>query len=90
MNTFCQSCGMPLDTNDVRGTSTDQSLSEDYCIHCFKDGKFTMDCTMEQMIEHCAQFVDLFNEGAEKKVTKEEAIIGMKEYFPTLKRWAKI
>ena len=57
---FCQSCGMPL-TNEMLGTNADGSPNEDYCIYCYKDGKFTHDMTMEQMIDHCAQFTDEIN-----------------------------
>ena len=28
---FCQSCGMPLTSNEVCGTNADGSLSADYC-----------------------------------------------------------
>ena len=52
---FCQSCGMPL-SNDVMGTNAGGTPNEDYCIYCYKAGKFTQDMTMEQMIDHCAQF----------------------------------
>lgn len=84
---FCQSCGMPLDSEKVYGTNADGSLNDDYCVYCYQQGKFTQDCTMDEMIEHCAQFVEEFNKDSEQKVTKEEAIAGMKEFFPTLKRW---
>ena len=47
---FCQSCGMPL-TNEVLGTNADGSKNEDYCIYCYKDGKFTQDCTMEVLTD---------------------------------------
>ena len=47
----------------------------------------TMDCTMDQMIDHCAQFVDEFNKDADFHYTKEEAVANMKLFFPTLKRW---
>ena len=83
---FCQSCGMPL-TKDVLGTNADGSKNEDYCMYCYKDGKFLQDCTMEEMIEYCAQFVGAVNEGLEKPITKEEYIGQMKTYFPQLKRW---
>jgi general stress protein 26 len=93
---FCQSCGMPL-TNDVLGTNADGSKNEDYCMYCYKNGKFLQDCTMEEMIEHCAQFfaeqsgkaerVNAVNEGLERPITKEEYIGMMKSYFPQLKRW---
>lgn len=84
---FCQSCGMPLDSEKVCGTNADGSLNDDYCVYCYQQGKFMQDCTMDEMIEHCAQFVEEFNKDSERKVTKEEAIAGMKEFFPTLKRW---
>ena len=83
---FCQSCGMPL-TEEVLGTNADGSKNEDYCMYCYRDGKFLQDCTMEEMIEHCAQFVGAVNEGLEKPITKEEYIGMMKTYFPQLKRW---
>ena len=84
---FCQSCGMPLTSNEVCGTNADGSLSADYCTYCYQNGKFTQDCTMDEMIEHCAQFVEEFNKDSEQKVTKEEAIAMMKQEFPKLKRW---
>ena len=46
---FCQSCGMPL-TDEILGTNADGSKNEDYCIYCYRDGKFLQDCTMEEMI----------------------------------------
>ena len=95
---FCQSCGMPL-TEDVFGTNADGSKNEDYCMYCYRDGHFLQDCTMEEMIEHCAQFfaeqsgkaerVGAVNEGLEKPITKEDYIGMMKTYFPQLKRWRK-
>ena len=85
---FCQSCGMPLQKNEELGTNHDGSKNEEYCCYCYKDGAFTMDCTMDQMIDHCAQFVDEFNKDADFHYTKEEAVANMKLFFPTLKRWA--
>ena len=88
MMKFCQSCGMPL-TDEVLGTNADGSKNEEYCMYCYKDGKFTQDCTMDEMIEHCAQFVGDFNDGSGLQLTREEAIGRMKMYFPHLKRWRK-
>lgn len=85
---FCQSCGMPLTANELHGTNNDQSMNEDYCVYCYKDGAFTQDCTMDEMIDHCVQFLDEFNKDAEQKMTKEQAIAQMKQFFPTLKRWS--
>ena len=85
---FCQSCGMPL-TNDLLGTNADGSKNEDYCIYCYKDGAFTNDCTMDEMIELCSQFVDEVNKNMPRPMTKEEYKEMMKGYFPMLKRWKK-
>jgi hypothetical protein len=46
---FCQSCGMPLNDH-VLGTNADGSKNEDYCMYCYRDGKFLQECTMEEMI----------------------------------------
>ena len=51
---FCQSYGMPL-TDEVLGTNADGSKNEDYCMYCYKDGKFLQDCTMDEMIEQAMQ-----------------------------------
>ncbi len=86
---FCQSCGMPLVQNEDCGTNADGSINFDYCKYCYQGGKFLQDYTMDEMIEHCAQFVGAVNQGLEKPITKEEYIGTMKTYFPQLKRWRK-
>ncbi|MBO4590879.1 MAG: zinc ribbon domain-containing protein [Bacteroidaceae bacterium] len=58
---FCQSCGMPLTRNDDCGTEADGSISFDYCKYCYHEGRFLQECTMDQMIDHCAQFVEEVN-----------------------------
>jgi predicted amidophosphoribosyltransferase len=88
MENFCQSCGMPMTESEHFGTNKDLSQNNDYCSYCFKEGNFTSDCTMDEMINQCAQFLDEFNKDSEQKFTKEQAIAQMREYFPKLKRWA--
>jgi hypothetical protein len=85
---FCQSCGMPL-SSDVFGTNADGSRNEEYCIYCYKDGAFTQDCTMDEMIEFCAQFLDDVNKNLPTPMTREQYIASMRSWFPTLKRWGK-
>ena len=79
--TICQSCGMPLTKQEQFGTNADWSVNQDYCIYCYKDGKFIDDVSMEKYIDMCSQY------WAQAGMTNEE----MKEYctklFPTLKRW---
>ena len=84
---FCQSCGMPL-TEELLGTNADGSKNENYCIYCYKDGKFLQDCTMDEMIEHCSQFVDEVNKSLPQPITREEYKEQMRKYFPYLKRWS--
>ena len=64
---------MPL-TQELRGTNADGTKNEEYCIYCYKDGKFLQDCTMDEMIEHCAQFVDEVNKGLPQPISREEYI----------------
>jgi general stress protein 26 len=83
---FCQSCGMPMTAED-RGTNADGSCNEDYCSYCYKDGKFTQDFTMSQMIEFCLQFLDQINRQDGWNLTPAQAREQMQKYFPQLKRW---
>lgn len=90
MNTpYCQSCGMPLRSKEDCGSNHDGTSNEEYCCYCFKNGVFTSDCTMEEMIEHCSRFVEEFNKENGSSYSKEEAMAQMTLYFPTLKRWKK-
>lgn len=83
---FCQSCGMPIN-DQMLGTNADGSKNEDYCMYCYKDGKFLQNCTLDEMIEHCSQFVDEVNKNMPKPMTKEEYKQMIRQYFPMLKRW---
>lgn len=83
---FCQSCGMPL-TIENRGTNTDGSHSEDYCIYCYKGGKFIHNFTMSQMVEFCLQYLDQMNASAGWNLTPVQAKEQMRQHFPHLKRW---
>lgn len=80
---FCQSCGMPIETKEVKGTNKDQSLNEDYCIYCYKDGAFTGEMTMQEMIDYCAPLWSKEN----ADMTEEQAREAMQGFFPQLKRW---
>lgn len=86
---FCQSCGMPLTRVEDCGTNADGSTNFDYCKYCYKDGHFLQDMTMDQMIEHCAQFVDEVNKNMPKPMTREEYKQMMYGFFPMLRRWRR-
>ncbi|MDL2273842.1 zinc ribbon domain-containing protein [Oscillospiraceae bacterium OttesenSCG-928-G22] len=82
--TFCQSCAMPM-TDEIQGTNKDGSKNSDYCSYCYKEGTFTADCTMEEMIEFCAKPMAENVPGMTEEKAKEQ----MRQFFPKLKRWAK-
>ncbi len=50
----CQSCGMPLMSNEILGTETDGSINEDFCKYCYDKGDFVEEMIMEDMINFCA------------------------------------
>ncbi len=78
---ICQSCGMPMESEDVYGTDADGSPNEDYCKYCYVNGEFTDKVSMEEYIEMCSQF------GAQAGITNEEMKAYCEKLFPTLKRW---
>ena len=84
---FCQSCGMPLTKDEDCGRNADGSINFDYCQYCFQDGKFLQECTMDEMIDHCAQFVDEVNKMMPEPMTAEQYKQMMRGFFPMLKRW---
>lgn len=55
--------------------------------YCYKEGKFTQDFSMEEMIEHCARFTDEINRQTGRTLTPEQAKEQMRQFFPHLKRW---
>lgn len=86
---FCQSCGMPLTSIEECGTHADGTPCFDYCRYCYADGKFLQECTMDEMIETCAQFVDEVNKQMPNPLTRDEYKTMMHGFFPRLKRWRK-
>lgn len=46
MERLCQSCGMPMPTDELLGTNADGSLNTDYCTYCFQEGAFSQELTM--------------------------------------------
>lgn len=84
-NMICQSCAMPLTGPADLGTNADGSPNADYCVYCMKEGAFTSDCTMEQMIEFCVPLC--VESGAYPDADTARADMG--QFFPKLKRWRK-
>ncbi|MGV8176671.1 MAG: zinc ribbon domain-containing protein [Candidatus Bilamarchaeaceae archaeon] len=78
---ICQSCGMPMARNEDFGTEKDGKRNMEYCTFCYRDGKFTADLTMEQMIGKLIGFADKMG------MTEEEARELAEKNIPKLKRW---
>lgn len=87
--TYCQSCGMPLTKPEEQGTEKDGSLNPDYCIYCYREGEFTKDVSMEDMIDQCMKFLGEFNKDSGRKMSPDEARAEMRRNFPLLKRWRR-
>lgn len=85
---WCQSCGLPLVKPEEFGTDAAGNPNEEYCIYCYKDGAFTQDLTLDQMIGINLQFLDQWNKDSAKQWTKEEAREELRKMMPRLKRWA--
>jgi hypothetical protein len=80
---ICQSCAMPMAEESLFGTNEDGSKNEDYCTYCFKDGKFTAEISMDEMVEECVPHVSKNNPWPDEETARK----AMKEMFPQLKRW---
>lgn len=87
---FCQSCGMPLNSNEQYGTNADGTLNQDYCSYCYKNGAFTNEnMTMEEMMEINLSYIDVYNKESGQSMSKEEARPQLEQFLQTLKRWKK-
>jgi transcriptional regulator with XRE-family HTH domain len=84
---ICQSCAMPLHEFEELGTESDGGASAEYCTYCYKDGSFTHNRTMEEMIETNLKFLDQWNKGQGTNYTEEEARAILMVHLASLKRW---
>jgi Putative zinc ribbon domain len=51
--TICQSCGMPMDREELMGIENDLSKSTIYCSDCYRNGEFTHpEMTLQAMKDH--------------------------------------
>jgi len=87
MKPICQSCGMPLDNDNMKGTEKDGSLSDDYCLYCYANGSFTYEMTMEEMVQTNIQHLDEWKKNSGMEMTEEEAAKQLRLFLPMLKRW---
>lgn len=78
---ICQSCGMPMDTEAVKGTEKNGLKSNEYCKYCYENGAFT----------HPKMNLEDMKTNVKNKMKKlelhEYAIQKAVNILPTLKRW---
>lgn len=78
---ICQSCGMPLDTEAVKGTEKNGLKSNEYCKYCYEDGTFKNPKMkledMENNVKNQMKKLELHEYAIQKAVN----------ILPALKRW---
>jgi len=84
---ICQSCSMPLESLDDFGVNADGTANTEYCNHCFTDGAFTHNRSLEEMVESNLRFLDEFNTQNGTAYSEDEARTVLKMHLATLKRW---
>lgn len=86
---ICQSCGASLTEEAVRGRTSDDCPSAEYCAYCYKDGAFAQDLSMEEMIDHNLRDLETWKRETGYDVSPQEAREQLREFLPSLKRWRK-
>ena len=82
---ICPSCAMSLTEEKYYGTNNDGSKNEDYCIFCFKDGDFTYEITMNEMVDKGIDFLKRFGGLNDKNREGIREILNI--MYSGLKRW---
>ena len=79
--TFCQSCGMPLSKEEVKGTEKNGLKTDEYCKYCYENGTFkNPDMNLEDMKKNVQNQM--------KKMQLHENVIQKAvNILPALKRW---
>jgi hypothetical protein len=80
---FCQSCGMPLESELLFGTKLDGSKTQEYCTYCYQNGSFTApDISLKEMLEKSTNIL------IEKRgMSAMQAKMLTNMFIPKLKRW---
>jgi predicted amidophosphoribosyltransferase len=80
---FCQSCTMPIDNPDDRGTERNGAKNEEYCKYCYQNGEFTEPnltfAKMKSVVEEQMKKMNLPADTVKKSL----------DSLPQLKRWRK-
>jgi Fe-S cluster assembly ATPase SufC len=78
---LCQSCGMPLNMEELKGTEKNGLKTDEYCKYCYENGAFK---NPEMNLEDMQKKV----ENQMKKLQLHEYVIQKAvNILPILKRW---
>jgi len=78
------SCGMPLQKEEDFGTNVGGSKSEEYCFHCFQNGRFLDEgITLQEKINKNVKFA------VQMGMSESKARKLASDVLPQLKRWKK-
>lgn len=84
MQSYCQSCGMPLVDEALLGSEKEGHKSQEYCTYCYEGGEFKQpQLTVKEMIEICVPHLK------EDGMPENEARHMLTSFLPSLKRWRK-
>lgn len=84
--TYCQSCAMPMKSDELYGTNSDGTKTEEFCKFCFQNGQFTEpDITMQEMIDKCVSIM-----GRQNIMPEDQARDLMTKHLPNLNRWKSV
>ena len=72
------------DNPDLYGTESNGEKSDEYCSHCYQNGQFTAQLTMDQMINMIVPF--MVSEPMKMEESAARTMLGI--HLPNLKRWA--
>ena len=80
---------MPLFSgrDECLGTNSDSSKSDQFCHYCYKDGAYTADVAMPEMVKAWVDYTDAYNDHAGTDYTPEDLRSVLERRLPTLSRW---
>ena len=84
LETYCQSCCMPLDNPELQGTEKDGLKSNKYCSYCYQNGAFVNpNLTLKEMTQKVISQMEKMNIDSR---TIDMTVVSL----PNLKRWKAV
>ena len=71
-----------MEKEELFGTNEDGSKNQEYCVYCFKDGKFMLDLNLKEFTEKMIEISQ-----KELALDEQKAREMAEKTLPTLKRW---